>query len=140
MVTFSQLLNLKYRSCSDFKCSFFLVTKHDESRTSGKPVFGKIIIVKPMSIPLIFNWSIKSTSLRTTVIFHLETFLPNLRHRLPRRLSSKDLICQCRRPWFHLWVEKIPWRRKWQPTPVPLPGESHGQRSLAGYSPGGHND
>ena len=36
------------------------------------------------------------------------------------------------------WVGKIPWRRKWQPTPVYLPGESHGQRSLAGYSPWGH--
>ena len=35
------------------------------------------------------------------------------------------------------WVQKIPWRRKWQPTPVFLPGESHGQRSLAGYSPWG---
>jgi len=34
-----------------------------------------------------------------------------------------------------LWVGKIPWRREWQPTPVFLPGESHGQRSLAGYSP-----
>ena len=33
---------------------------------------------------------------------------------------------------------KIPWRRAWQPTPVLLPGESHGQRSLAGYSPWGH--
>ena len=33
------------------------------------------------------------------------------------------------------WVGKIPWRRKWQPTPVFFPGESHGQRSLAGYSP-----
>ena len=32
------------------------------------------------------------------------------------------------------WVEKIPWRRAWQPSPVFLPGESHGQRSLAGYS------
>ena len=30
---------------------------------------------------------------------------------------------------------KIPWRRKWQPTPIFLPGEFHGQRSLAGYSP-----
>ena len=84
MVIVSQLLNLKYHSCSDLKCSFFLVTKHDESRTSGKPTLGKIIIVKPMSIPLIFNWSIKSTSLKTTVISYLETFLPNLRHRLPR--------------------------------------------------------
>ena len=35
------------------------------------------------------------------------------------------------------WVGKIPWRRAWQPTPVFLPGESHGQRSLAGYSPWG---
>ena len=35
------------------------------------------------------------------------------------------------------WVGKIPWRRKWQPTPVFLPGKSHGQRSLAGYSPRG---
>ena len=39
---------------------------------------------------------------------------------------------------FNPWVGKIPWRRKWQPTPVFLPGKSHGQRSLMGYSPGGH--
>ena len=38
---------------------------------------------------------------------------------------------------FDSWVGKIPWRRKWQPTPVFLPEESHGQRSLAGYSPWG---
>ena len=36
---------------------------------------------------------------------------------------------------FRPWVRKIPWRRAWQPTPVFLPGQSHGQRSLAGYSP-----
>ena len=35
---------------------------------------------------------------------------------------------------FSPWVRKIPWRREWQPTPVFLPGESHGQRSLAGYN------
>ena len=34
---------------------------------------------------------------------------------------------------FDPWVGKIPWRRAWQPSPVLLPGESHGQRSLAGY-------
>ena len=38
------------------------------------------------------------------------------------------------------WVGKIPWRRKWQPTPVFLPGESHGQRSLVGYSPWGRKE
>ena len=39
---------------------------------------------------------------------------------------------------FDPWVRKIPWRRKWPPTPVFLPGKSSGQRSLAGYSPRGH--
>ena len=44
----------------------------------------------------------------------------------------KNVGWQCRRPGFSPWVGKIPWRRKWQPTPVLLPGESHGQRSLVG--------
>ena len=44
---------------------------------------------------------------------------------------------QCRRHRFNLWIRKILWRREWQPTPVFLPGESQGQRSLAGYSPWG---
>ena len=39
-----------------------------------------------------------------------------------------------RTPRFDSWVGKIPWRRKWQPTPVYLPGKSQGQRSLVGYS------
>ena len=38
------------------------------------------------------------------------------------------------------WVRKIPWSRKWQPTPIFLPGESHGQRSLVGYIPWGHKE
>ena len=38
------------------------------------------------------------------------------------------------------WVENIPWRRKWQPAPAFLPGKSHGQRSLASYSPRGHKE
>ena len=41
---------------------------------------------------------------------------------------------------FNPWVEKIFWRRKWQLTPVFLPGKSHGQRSLAGYSPQDHEE
>ena len=40
---------------------------------------------------------------------------------------------------FDPWVGKIPWRRKWQPTPVLLPQNSHGQRHLVGYSPCGRN-
>ena len=38
---------------------------------------------------------------------------------------------------FNTWVGKIPWKREWQPTPVFLPGEFHGHRSLVGYSPWG---
>ena len=45
-----------------------------------------------------------------------------------------------RRLGFNPWVGKVPWRRAWQPTPVCLPGESHGQKSLVGYSPQGHTE
>ena len=59
----------------------------------------------------------------------------------PSRGSNNKSIClQCRRPGFNPWVGKIPWRWKWQPTPVFLPGKSHGQRSLAGYSPWGRKE
>ena len=50
---------------------------------------------------------------------------------------GKESACQCRRHWFDPWVMKIPWKRKWQPTPVFLPGKSYGQKSLVGYSPWG---
>ena len=56
---------------------------------------------------------------------------------LPWGLSGKESVCQCRRCGFSLWVERMPWRRKWLPTSVFLPGESHGQRSLEGYHPWG---
>ena len=59
----------------------------------------------------------------------------------PGAPSGKEYACQCKRHKrgsFDPWVGKIPCRRKWQSTPVFLPGESHGQRNLAGYSPGGH--
>ena len=52
--------------------------------------------------------------------------------------DSKASCLQCRRPGFDPWVGKIFWSRKWQPTPVLLPGKSHGRRSLVGYSPWGH--
>ena len=58
----------------------------------------------------------------------------------PAGASSKEPARQCRRCGFDPWVREIPWRRPWQPTPVFLPGESHGERSLAGYSPWGHKD
>ena len=52
-------------------------------------------------------------------------------------LSGKEPAYQCRRRGFEPWVGKIPWRRKWESTPIFLPAKSQGQRSLAGYGPGG---
>ena len=54
--------------------------------------------------------------------------------------TCKSVCLQCGRPGFVPWVGKIPWRRKRQPTPVLLPGESHGWRNLVGYSPWGRKD
>ena len=54
--------------------------------------------------------------------------------RLPCWLRGKEPARQCRRCRFNPWVRTTPWRRKWQPTPVFLPGKSHGQRSPVGYS------
>ena len=58
----------------------------------------------------------------------------------PGGANGKESICQSRRYKrcrFDPCVGKIPWRRKWQPTPVLLPGKSHGQRSMVGYHPWG---
>ena len=58
----------------------------------------------------------------------------------PGGASGKEPACQCRRHkrhGFNPWVMKIPWRRAQQPTPIFLPGESHGQRHPAGCSPQG---
>ena len=59
---------------------------------------------------------------------------------LPWWLRGETICLECRRPGFSPWVGKMPWRRKWLPTPVFLPGESHGLRSLLGYSPQGRKE
>ena len=57
---------------------------------------------------------------------------------LPIWFNGKESACQCRRCKRHgldLWFRKIPWRQKWQPTPVFLPAKFHGQRNLKAYNP-----
>ena len=57
--------------------------------------------------------------------------------------GGKESACQrgqSKRHGFHPWVGKVPWRRKWHPTPVFLPGESHGRSSLADCSPQGRKE
>ena len=62
---------------------------------------------------------------------------PARNSRVPQWLSAKEPAFQRRRLGFYPWVGKIPWRKKWQPTPVFLLRQSQGQRSLAGYRPWG---
>ena len=76
-------------------------------------------------------------SYNPSVVYH------NVSLGLLRWLSGKEPSCQCRRVkrhGFNPWVRKIPWRRKWSPTPVFLPGESYGQLGLASYHPQGRNE
>ena len=80
-------------------------------------------------------------------VFHLLQWTHNLSRTLSIWLlwwlSGKAYCCQCKRcirHRFSLCVGKIPWRRKWQPTPVSFSGKFHGQRNPVGYSPWGHKE
>ena len=55
----------------------------------------------------------------------LYSVVPSKQMGFPGDFSGKEPACQCKRVGFDPWVRKIPWRRKWQPTPVFLPGKSH---------------
>ena len=66
---------------------------------------------------------------------------------IQQKLTQASLVAQMAKnlpavqeTWVLSQVRKIPWRREWQSTPVFLPGEFHGQRSLAGCSPWGHKE
>ena len=87
---------------------------------------GKLGVLQSMGLQTIgHNWAIElDWTKECTQVFQVA-------------LVVKDPPCQCRRCRFSPWVGKIPWRRAQQSTPVFLPGESHGQRSLVGYSPWG---
>ena len=62
-------------------------------------------------------------------------------HRAARSPTLSRYMLNVGLPWwFDPWVGQIPWRRKWQPTPVLFPGKFHRQRSLVGYSPWGRKE
>ena len=77
----------------------------------------------------------------TNPIKTLKIIHPHLKKNFKKKKSSsfsgKKIYLQSRRHRFSLWVGKLLWRRKGQPSPVFFAGESHGQRSLRGYSPEG---
>ena len=95
----------------------------------------KFLILSKIHLSLCTSYYILYQLLHCTVCMY---------HNSPVHLqggaSGKESACQCiihKRLRFNPWVRKIPWRRKWQPTPVFLPQESHEQRSLVCFSPWG---
>ena len=91
--------------------------------------------IKPGSLALA-AWSLNHWTTREVLIKSFFWLL----FGFPGGSNGKESACKCRRPRFNSWVRKIPWRRAWQVTPVFLPGESHGQRSLEGYRPQNHKE
>ena len=108
-----------------------VLSKH--SHTVWAQNAGRLQAVSEVVFPTFCCISLKPSEVRSWVLVdvHVDAY------GFPWWLSGKESSCQCRRRGFNPWIGRIPWRRKWQPTPVFLPGKSHGQRSLAGYSPWG---
>ena len=87
---------------------------------------------------LIENGEVKCGSFLLLPTAAVTLYLPPHPTGLPRWCSGKESACPSRRHGFDPWVRKFPWRRKWQPTSVFLPENSHVQRSLANCSAWGH--
>ena len=80
------------------------------------------------------GWGVSNDSQREGRIIKLLSLTKDF----PDGSDGKSVCLRSRRPRFDPWVVKIPWKREWQPTPVLLRGELHGQRSLLGKSPWSH--
>ena len=94
-----------------------------------------------LALPIVQNMSVFFFFKLACITSLAITLIVQLTRGFSGGTSGKAPACQCRRHkrrGFDTWVRKIPWRRAWQSTPVFLPGESHGQRKLVGYSPQGH--
>ena len=121
------------------KVTWFGLSKHTRTNKSKKlNLYAHQMASHSLSFslqqPVFYFVSMNSAPLGTSYGWNHMVFVA-----LPWWLSSKESACQGRRRRFDPWVRKIPWRRKWLPTLVFLPGKSYGQRSLAGYSLWGRN-
>ena len=104
------------------------------SAAKQQNLLGQIIQILQALFFSISRLNLKSTK-QYACTYHSITFLlPNRELLLVKIVSYQPFNTEY---VFSLWVGSIPWRRKWQPTPVFLPGTSHGQRNLVGYSPWG---
>ena len=137
------LIQMMGRQLYKEKLRFFLLLCFLYNFISGHQVCGSplphtshIILCRNQLGVLQFN-SVLALTAWNSIRFH-RFKAQSLKMRFPGGSDGKESACQCRRCrrcGFDPWVGKIPWRRAWQTTPAFLPGEAHGQRSLAGYSP-----
>ena len=107
--------------------------------TTTEPIYSNECSECPQLIPDAVKqnkYFFKERSIRS-IWRYFNLLLILLLSRLPWWFRWLRICLQCKRPGFNPWVRKIPWRREWLPTPVFLAGESHGQRSLVGYTPWG---
>ena len=127
--TLAQMISMSCWICPQiFPCSFFL------------PRLSLLSYWTTMDYKtLCHNW-FKYLSLPSHNHKILPTTLPPSKNLVPWVAQMVKNLIQCGRPRFDPWVRKIPWKKKWQPILVFLPGKSHGQRSLAGYSPCTHKE
>ena len=103
---------------------------------------------QPRNIPILYSnsytvyvlLSMESCSINPLISFVYHTLQTEWASQVVSVVKNPPANAGDMRRRFSPWVGKIPWRRAWQPTPVFLPGEFHGQRSLAGYSPWGHKE
>ena len=100
----------------------------------GSLIPGSFVPLKPN----LYIWKFLVHMLLKPTLKDSEHNLASMWNGLPWCLSGKESSCQFKRCGFDPWVVEIPWRRKWQSTPVSCLEKSHGQRSLVGYSPWGH--
>ena len=112
-------------------------------------VLRKLYIVERDTLETAFSRNIEETNFSLLLPLSINRNLYKKKHKTTlkgREKSAQLRALRCKKQhngtfpglffcFTDLWVGKIPWRRKWQPAPVFSPGESHGQRSLAGSSP-----
>ena len=110
-------------------------------------VYGRTLELAEICSIIYTEYTHNAFNVLITTVFILESNLLICSYYqywcFPGDASGKKPSCHCRRHkrlGFTPWVRKSPWRREWQPVPVILTGKSHGQRSLASYSPWSHKE
>ena len=123
--------NQKYSNCYTSEPQKWTLKRISLFTIVSDKIFGYLDITHPLK-------TIKNSGFKETItgfFFHQVVKFGGL----PQWLSGKESTCQCRRCGFNSWIGKIPWRRKWQPTPVFWPEKFHGQ-NLVGYSLWGYKE